>query len=676
MKTFRIPITALLILVCLIAEAAWPAGARAYSSMTISDAGLELIKRYESFSAQRYYDAGRWYVGYGTLIGDNEYVDGISESEAVRILRAELATHESVLNSFFARNDLHPSQQQFDALVSFTYNSGSAWLSGSNDLVKIVCGDMEASRRDTVRAFAIWSHAGGAVLPGLARRRIEEAALYLDGTTGSKDDFCYLAIERESGVTYTTDLWIYERGGTYDVFPAMIRLGYTLTGFHTKSGRTIQPGDTVSQSESVAAVWEKNRYETRSFKDVRSGAWYYDYVMTLSEAAVIDGRQGGFFDPDDSVTVGEALKLLLLAAGNDAQDADGDGHWAGGYARLARENRFLPDALLDELDRPITRVQVAQLAARALGYCQSFSDSPFADVDNPYVTALSELGVLDGTTAHGENVYYPNEPLSRAEIAAIIWRLQSAAELGKRQTVRYASRDFAVASGVALNTYNKDGFSGNGKEMTYTEPDVTVLRGIDVSSWQGEIDWSAVAADGIDFAILRAGYRGQTVGDIYPDNCFEEYYAGAKTVGLRIGVYFYSQAVNTAEAIEEADYVLRMLSGKEIDGPIIFDWETAGSDNPTARSNDVPVSIVCDCAVAFCEHIREAGYTPMIYMNTYDGYIKYDLSRLTDYDVWYAGQYNGDYPRFIYDFSMWQYTSSSEVDGISGGVDMDLWFFR
>lgn len=676
MKRFRIHIVILLMLVCLFAETAHPVAAHAYENMTISDAGLELIKRYESFSAQRYYDAGRWYVGYGTLIGDDEYLSGISESEAVRILRAELSMHESALNSFFSRNGLHPSQQQFDALVSFTYNSGSAWLSGTNDLVKIVRGDVEASRRDTVRAFAIWSHAGGAVLPGLARRRLEEAALYLDGTTDARDDFCYLAIAREDGVTYTTDLWIYERGGSYDTFPAMVRLGYTLQGFRTKSGQTLRLGDSVSQSESVTAIWEKNRYDTRSFKDVRSSAWYYDYVMTLSEADVINGRQGGYYDPDDPVTVGEALKLMLLTAGSEAQAADGGGHWASGYARLAREKRCLPDALLEALDQPITRVQTAQLAARAIGYGQSFNESPFADVDDPYVTALAELGILNGMTAHGEDVYYPDEPLSRAEIATIVWRLQSALTLEKPQTVRYGSRDFTVIPGVALNTYDRYGFSGSDKEMTYTESGVTVLRGIDVSSWQGDIDWSAVAKDGIDFAILRVAYRGQTVGDIYPDKFFETYYAGAHAAGLRLGVYIYSQAIDVSEAVEEADYVLRMIDGKEIDGPVVFDWETAGSDNPDARSNNVPIATVCDCAVAFCERVKEAGYTPMVYMNTYDGYVKYDLSRLAGYDVWYAGQYNGDYPRFVYDFRIWQYTSSGHVDGVDGGVDMDLWFLR
>ena len=122
--------------------------------------------------------------------------------------------------------------------------------------------------------------------------------------------------------------------------------------------------------------------------------------------------------------------------------------------------------------------------------------------------------------------------------------------------------------------------------------------------------------------------------------------------------------------------MLKMIADKEIDGPVVFDWETAGSDNPNARSNNVPVSVVCDCAVAFCEQVKAAGYPTMVYMNTYDGYIKYDLSRLADYEVWYAGQYNGDYPRFVYDFSIWQYTSSGKVNGIEGNADMDLWFFR
>lgn len=666
-------LTAFLLLACLLSQAAFPAPVRAYSDLTVSDDCVELIERYEGFSATMYEDSGRWYIGYGSQVAQGAYPDGITEEEATALVHEELRDTEEAINSFCARNNIALTQGQFDALADFTYTLGTSWLSGSSLLLRIVRGETEATRRETARAFGVWSHAGGVVLPGLAERRLEEAALYLDGDFSKADEFCYLAIAKESGVQYATDFAVYERGGVYDAFPAMFRLGYTLSGVQTADGNTVRLGDTVSGNRSGTAVWAKNQYVKRTFSDVQSEQWFYDYVMELSEADVIGGRGDGTYTPDLPTTTGEALKLVLLAAGHPEQAASG-AHWASGYADYARERGYLPDAPLADLDRPISRLQVAHLAAMAMGFGQDFSVSPFADVDDGYVTALADVGILTGMTAHGEEVYYPDESLTRAQVSTIVWRVRNAVALGTRQTVYYGTRELTVAQNVALNRYDKNGFSGSGKEMTYTEPGVTVLRGIDASRWNGDIDWQAAAADGIQFAILRVGGRYQQSGEIYDDRLFEEYYAGAKAAGLRIGVYFYSQAITTAEAVEEADYVLQKLAGKDIDGPVVFDWETAGISD--ARTNGLPVSVVCDCAVAYCERVKAAGYAPMVYMNTYDGYIKYDVSRLTDYDVWYAGQYNGDYPKFIYDFAMWQYTSDGKVNGIDGGTDMDLWFFR
>lgn len=670
----RNQITAFLLALLLLAQGVLPIGARAYDSLAAGDDAIRLITKYEGFSSEPYEHSGQWYIGYGSQIGETDYPDGISEAEAVALLRKDLSGNETALNQFFAKYGLSPTQAQFDALLDFTYTLGPSWLDGSSALLRLVRGEEELSRREAVRAFGIWSHVGGTVLPALAERRLEEAALYLDGTSDSAGAFAYLSVAREEGVACETDFAVYERGAAYDAFPMMFRLGYTITGIRSEDGSAVHLGDTVSGSVNGSAIWEKNTYEKR-FDDVPEGKWYYDYVMELNRQGVISGRDENSFDPAAPVTVGEALKLILLAAGHPEQEP-GEAHWAEGYAAYARENAYLSDTLLSSLDEPILRLDVAVLAARALRLAQSFSGSPFADANDGYATALYEAGILTGSVSGGETVYHPGDSLTRAELSAIVWRLRSQRILGISQTVSYVSRVFNVASNAPLNRYNVSGFSGSGKTMTYTEPGVTVLRGIDVSRWQGEIDWRAAAADGIDFAILRAGGRMQNSGELYDDTLFESYYAGAKAAGLIVGVYFYSQAVNTDEALEEADYVLRALRDKKIDGPVVFDWETAGSDNRNARSNNVPVQTVCSCAVAFCQRIREAGYTPMIYMNTYDGYVKYDVTRLRDYDIWYAGQYNGAYPRFVYDFAMWQYTSSGKLSGVSGGVDMDLWFLR
>ena len=670
MKSYKRIVTALFTLAVLLT--AFSVSARADSELTVGDDCIGLIQKYEGFSASAYSEGGRWYIGYGSQIAEGAYPDGVTEEEAVALLRESLSGTERALNRFFTRNGITPTQAQFDALADFTYTYNDSWLSGSSALLKIVRGDTQATRRETAQAFGVWSHVGGSVLPGLAQRRLEEAALWMDGDLSRADEFCYLGASVGEGVSYSTDFAVYERGGTYDAFPAMFRLGYTLAGMKTADGAAIRVGDAVTGSRIVDPVWERSSYRT-AYSDVQPENWFYDYVMDLSDQGVINGVGKGAYAPAQPTTTGEALKLILLAAGHEAQDATG-AHWASGYVDYARGNHLLPDNLLSDPDQPITRGNVAQLAAKAIGFGQSFASSPFADTQDGYVVALAEAGVLEGMKEHDETVFHPERSLTRAEVSTIVWRLRNAVALHKTQTLTYAGRILSVAPGVPLNSYSADGFSGSGDAMDYTEPGVTVLRGVDVSRYQGTVDWDALWNAGARFAILRVGGRYQQSGEIYDDKLFEEYYAGAKAVGMRIGVYFYSQAINTAEAVEEADYVLGKLRGKELDGPVVFDWESA--ESASARTNGLPVATVCDCAVAYCERVKEAGYPPMVYMNAHDGYLRYDLSRLKDYDIWYAGQYNGPYPKFIYDFAIWQYTDTGSIAGIDGRADLDLWFFR
>ncbi|MBQ3090578.1 MAG: glycoside hydrolase family 25 protein [Oscillospiraceae bacterium] len=197
--------------------------------------------------------------------------------------------------------------------------------------------------------------------------------------------------------------------------------------------------------------------------------------------------------------------------------------------------------------------------------------------------------------------------------------------------------------------------------------------GIDVSAHQGQIDWSAVAADGVEFAMLRIGYRGYSEGALNQDSRFEENYQGATENGIDVGVYFFSQALDEAEALIEAHQVIQWLEGKEIQGPVVFDWEYITHEQ--ARTDDLEGDEVTACAVVFCQEIRKAGYTPMIYCNGMLGYLGYDLNKLSDVGVWYA-EYRSDYPTYAYRIAIWQYTDSGKVDGIDGNVDRNIWFLE
>lgn len=226
---------------------------------------------------------------------------------------------------------------------------------------------------------------------------------------------------------------------------------------------------------------------------------------------------------------------------------------------------------------------------------------------------------------------------------------------------------------VEVNDLNKEDFAQSGGKIYYTGDDYDTVLGVDVSEHQHWIDWKKVADSGVKFAYVRSGYRGYTKGSLNDDAWFRTNVDGAREAGLEVGVYFFSQAVNVAEAIEEARYVLDQIKGCEITLPIMYDWEKL-EDTPDARTNDVDPSIVGDCGIAFCETIRAAGYDAGIYFNRQLGYYSFDLSRLKDFKFWLAVP--GDYPDFYYAGNIWQYTHEGEVPGIDGEVDLNLMFIR
>lgn len=196
--------------------------------------------------------------------------------------------------------------------------------------------------------------------------------------------------------------------------------------------------------------------------------------------------------------------------------------------------------------------------------------------------------------------------------------------------------------------------------------------GIDVSSYQCNIDWQAVKADGVEFAILRIGYRGYETGQITEDKYFRRNLEGTKAAGIETGVYFFSQALTPEEAEEEAEYVISLLeeTGAELTFPVVFDWEFPTDEDP-ARTDGLSGDIQTACCRAFCDKIREAGYEPMYYSTINTAIFRYDMGELSDIPLWLA-----DYNRtcnFTYDYKMWQYSCSGVVDGIEGLVDLNIW---
>ncbi|MEA4965262.1 MAG: glycoside hydrolase family 25 protein [Oscillospiraceae bacterium] len=225
---------------------------------------------------------------------------------------------------------------------------------------------------------------------------------------------------------------------------------------------------------------------------------------------------------------------------------------------------------------------------------------------------------------------------------------------------------------IPRNTYLADGFSSTDGRLAYEDDLWTSETGIDVSVHQGTIDWAAVAGDGIQYAVIQAGYRGYSDGDLGEDEQFAANLSGSAAAGVKRGVYFFSQASSEEEARREADFVLKLLNGAALELPVFFDWERVESD--TARSGDVAGETVTACARAFCEEITAAGYEAGVYFSQNDVYTLVDLSQLLEYPLWMA-EYQSE-PDFFYDFAYWQYTDSGTVAGINAPVDMNLRFVQ
>lgn len=210
----------------------------------------------------------------------------------------------------------------------------------------------------------------------------------------------------------------------------------------------------------------------------------------------------------------------------------------------------------------------------------------------------------------------------------------------------------------------------NGYAFYKENEEITSIAGIDVSEHQGDIDWNAVKNAGIEFAIIRVGYRTYGGGEITLDTTFEQNLRNADAAGIKTGVYFFSQAIDPEEAIEEADAVIDAIRPYNITYPVIFDWELIIGDS--ARTDAMTVDNLADACISFCERVKSAGYTPMIYQNKNTTMFKLDLPKLQDYDFWLA-EY-GDKPTYYYDYQMWQYSSTGKVPGINGEVDMNISF--
>lgn len=217
------------------------------------------------------------------------------------------------------------------------------------------------------------------------------------------------------------------------------------------------------------------------------------------------------------------------------------------------------------------------------------------------------------------------------------------------------------------NPYGPADFSKDGQWMALNG--AKVRRGIDVSAYQGDVNWQKVKNDGIEFVFVRIGFRGYgSAGNMVEDTYAMTNLRGAREAGLQVGAYFFSQAITVAEAEEEAEFALSILGDFVLDLPLVYDWEYV---KDTARTANVTAHELTAFAKAYCAKVEEGGCKSMVYFNEKYAAGRLQPEELGGIDFWYA-QYDGkmDLP---YRAQVWQFSNTGRVSGIYGNVDLNIW---
>ena len=415
-----------------------------------------------------------------------------------------------------------------------------------------------------------------------------------------------------------------------------------------------------------------------TYQDVDEGAWYAASVAFCQQHELMEGASSGSFEPDGLLTRGVLAEALYRLAGSPAPEGEEEApftdvgaehpnvaaiRWAkaGGVVSGYEDGSFGPED-------PITREQIAALLWNDRGREEPGAAAPYTDraeVSDWAAGAVEwayGVRLMQGTP---EGAFLPQSNTSRAQGAAVI--------------MNYAQMYYGLRPGyqlpapspVAANGYRGEAYTLDSRGyLSYSAGPFT--RGVDVSAHQKEVDWRRVAATGMDFAMVRAGYRGYTSGGIVKDAWFDANMRGALANGLQVGVYFFSQALTPREAEEEARQLLEWIRDYPVTYPVVFDWEE--QDKEGSRTQGTDGNTVTACALAFCKVIEDAGYLPMTYgspRKVYSGGIQ--LEYLQDYPFWLAHYTKDTAPTsFRYNYQMWQYSSTGQVDGIEGNVDLNI----
>ena len=459
---------------------------------------------------------------------------------------------------------------------------------------------------------------------------------------------------------------------------------FVLSGRPSSRGADLNKGDLSSSSGSGG--------EDRGFAG-RLYDWLgIETIMTIlrpEESGIIaggidsaDSTAGVKASVDESAAAGETdlVSAADTAAGSDSSTADSAEVKAADTDQAAAGSTQSKAAGADQAAAGSTQSKAADTDQAAAGStdnkaADTAKDSAASTKDEADKNAKKNSGAESKDEKKSESVSKDEKDASSGDKKP----KDSLTKLQKKYVKAWEEwhmRDFPL--NFPLHNYNWKYLKFDDKGVLHYEGDenYTIRRGIDVSEFQGKIDWEKVKKAGYDFVFVRAGHRTMHSGDLQKDKRAVKNLQRAKKAGLDVGVYIFSQAITEKEARKEAELCLDVIeeSGVEITLPIVYDPEIVVEDY-YARINYISGEQFTDNTVAFCEKIRKAGFTPAIYANCSTETDILDMSRIKDTVIWYADY--GSTPESPYDFTFWQYSNLGWVDGIpETETDLNVWFIK
>ena len=479
---------------------------------------------------------------------------------------------------------------------------------------------------------------------------------------------------------------------------------------------SFRPNDTITRGAFAGILDRFLHYREQAAPETFSdtaGDYWESAILKLNAAGVYLGNNGKALTYHN-ITRQQAVTMIARAfALEEGQgelpydDAQQVAYYAKGYlVTMLREGWLndMGDSGLLRPNEPITRAEVVNILSNLVSRLWQESGEYSEDVSGNAMVNAEDGVLLHDMKIEGSLIIAPGVSgtvlLRDVELTGAITNFSGAEVIqeetpkdpepdpglkpGDPNTITYEGRTIPVLEGVPVNPLKAADFTWVDGRLQYTGGQCRTETGIDVSAYQnraipgGRIDWEAVAADGIDFAMVRIALRGTSSGTLHADAFYAQNIDGAMAAGLDTGVYIFSQAITVEEAIEEADYVISLLDGRQLTGPVTYDWEMKDS---SYRVYGTDPAVATACARAFCDRIAQAGYQPMAYVSRYVGYFKFDLRELSGVPLWYpeykyvSTAAEKVCPQLYYRMDYWQYTNKLQVNGLGGPVDGNLRFY-